>query len=157
MPLPPLNGAGLLPEGIHDASLADVAAQFGQFQRSDKRQVLVRSLRDFLREATDSEIVDHLILDGSFVTGKEEPGDIDFIVVLRPGTIAVGAPELRPDQENVISNHRVRKRHKFDILVAHNEDMLLKYTNIYREVKEVPGSVKGLIRVRIHDQQPRTA
>jgi hypothetical protein len=150
--LPPLDGAGLLPDGIHDATLAEVTAQFGQFQRSDKRQVLVRSLGNFLREATDAEIIDHLILDGSFVTSKEEPGDIDFIVVLRPGVLAAGAPVLRPDQENVISYIRVKKRHKFDILVAHNEELLLEYTNFYREVKEVPGTVKGLIRVKVHDQ-----
>lgn len=157
MALPPLNGAGLLPDGIHDATLADVVTQFGQFQRSDRRQALVRSLREFVREATDAEIVDHLILDGSFVTSIDEPSDIDFIVVLRPGAIAEGAPELRPDQENVISSQRVKKRHKFDILVAHNEELLQDYTVFYREVKEVPGSVKGLIRIRINDHQPRTA
>jgi len=37
MPIPDLNEDGLLPEGIHEASLEEVRERFGRFQRTDRR------------------------------------------------------------------------------------------------------------------------
>ena len=116
MPIPPLDDEGFLPEGIHDASLEEVGQRFGQFQQSERRVRLQAALRAFAEAATRSGLVAALIVDGSFATGKAEPGDVDLIVVLR--TPVDFSEDLRPDQYNVVSAKRVKARHGFDVFVT---------------------------------------
>ena len=84
MPIPELNENGFLPEGVHEASLEEVRERFGRFQRTDRRPALFAKLSLFLAEVRASGLVVAVILDGSFVTAKDEPSDIDLILVLRP-------------------------------------------------------------------------
>jgi hypothetical protein len=84
MPIPALNDDGFLPEGVHDCTLAEVQARFGQFQRTDRRCHLFERLEVFLSHAKATGLVTAVILDGSFVTDKDAPSDIDLILVLRP-------------------------------------------------------------------------
>lgn len=72
MAIPPLNANGLLPAGIHDASLDEVLGRFGQFQGTDWRVTLGTRLRAFAGEARASGLVASLIVDGSFVSSKEK-------------------------------------------------------------------------------------
>ena len=83
MPIPDLNEDGLLPEGIHEASLEEVRERFGRFQRTDRRPELFSKLALFLTEVRACGLVEAVIVDGSFVTAKDEPSDIDLILVLR--------------------------------------------------------------------------
>src|SRR4051794_25704968 len=94
MPIPELNEAGFLPEGIHEASLEEVRERFGRFQRTDRRPDLFTKLSLFLAGVRASGLVEAVVVDGSFVTAKDEPSDIDLILVLRPDH-DYGA-ELRP-------------------------------------------------------------
>jgi hypothetical protein len=84
MPIPELNEAGLLPAGIHQASLEEVRALFGRFQRTDRRPALFAKLSELLGEARSTGLVVAVVIDGSFVTAKDEPSDIDLILVLDP-------------------------------------------------------------------------
>jgi len=84
MPIPPLNDAGLLPDGIHECAAAEIARRFGSFSGSDRRPRLWSKFTEFLREARASGIIKSLIVDGSFVTATTSPNDIDVIVVLAP-------------------------------------------------------------------------
>ena len=45
MPIPELNAAGLLPEGIYDCSLEEVRERFGMFLTSDHRPRLFEKLQ----------------------------------------------------------------------------------------------------------------
>ena len=85
MPIPDLTEHGYMPEGVHDCSVEEIESRFGQFQRSDCRCRLFARLKEYLRQAQASGLVKAVIIDGSFVTEKEEPNDVDVIVVLRPG------------------------------------------------------------------------
>jgi len=76
--LPKFNERGYLPPGLHRSDLAEVQQRFGS---SDKRQELLRGLYDFVKVARRVG-AKKLILDGSFVTGKESPADIDAILVV---------------------------------------------------------------------------
>ena len=84
MPIPPLDANGLLPTGVHDCTLEEIKARFGTFQDSDRRPRLFAKLELFLTEARASRVIQCVYLDGSFVTGKPEPNDIDLIVVVAP-------------------------------------------------------------------------
>ncbi len=71
--IPPLNKNGLLPEGVHDCTLQEVAERFGSFQGSDRRPELWVRLIEFVREVKASSLVEEILLDGSFVTAQPDP------------------------------------------------------------------------------------
>ena len=82
MPIPPLSADGRLPPGVHRATPEEVVSRFcaGSERRLGLRDPFL-TLVEVAREAKASE----QIIDGSFVTSKERPGDIDAILVLPRG------------------------------------------------------------------------
>jgi hypothetical protein len=148
VPIPELKESGFLPEGIHEASLEEVHDRFGRFQRTDRRPTLFTKLSLYLAEVRASGLVEAVILDGSFVTAKDEPSDIDLILVLRPDHV-YGA-ELRPFEYNAPSKRRVRRRFRFDVLIARQgSDEQKKYLDLFQRVKGVPDLRKGVVKVRL--------
>lgn len=73
---------GLLPEGIHECTMEAVESLLSW---NDRRRQLTRLLQEFI----DNELslrfrkVPPLVLDGSYVTKKEEPKDINLILELQ--------------------------------------------------------------------------
>ena len=63
-------------------------------------------LTNYLRELRTSDLASFVVIDGSFVTAKDEPEDVDMIVVLRKDH-DFGA-DLRPFEYNVLSYCRER-------------------------------------------------
>ena len=101
MPIPGLNDAGLLPAGVHDCTLDEGRQRFGVFQTTDRRPKLYDKLEALVQEAWATGLVADIIIDGSFVTAKPDPNDIDLILVLNPGHDFTA--ELRPFVYNVLS------------------------------------------------------
>jgi hypothetical protein len=66
---------------MHDGSLADVRVCFGSFQGSDVRQRLFIRLEELTAVMMRSGLFEALLLDGSFVTTKPAPNDIDLVAV----------------------------------------------------------------------------
>jgi len=85
VPIPSLNAEGLLPLGIHDCSLPELRVRFASFQGSDHRARLFTRLEELVGVMQRSGLFEALLIDGSFVTGKPAPNDIDLLAVLRPG------------------------------------------------------------------------
>jgi hypothetical protein len=79
--IPAFNDKGYLPPGIHPATLEEVAARFGQ--ESNVRQVQLQSLR-WLLELARRAGVQRLVVNGSFVTDKLEPNDVDCVLRIGP-------------------------------------------------------------------------
>ena len=80
--LPEFDERGNLPPGIHPASFEEIAARFGW--QSDLRRVETESLR-WLIELVRRTGAQRLIINGSFVTDKLEPNDVDCLVLTKPG------------------------------------------------------------------------
>jgi len=79
--IPDCNDDGYLPPGIHPATLDEIASRFGR--DSDLRQVQMESLRwlvDLARRAG----VRRIVVNGSFVTDKLEPNDVDCVLLIGP-------------------------------------------------------------------------
>lgn len=77
--IPPYNDDGYLPAGIHLATLEEVSARFGR--GSDLRQTQMDSVKwlvDLARRAGAIRIV----VNGSFVTDKFEPNDVDCVLLI---------------------------------------------------------------------------
>src|SRR5271163_20580 len=106
MSIPELDENGLLPVGVHEASLADVRERFGRFQTTDQRPTLFARRFEFLGEAWSTGLVVAVIVDGRCVTVKDEPSDIDLILVLHPHHDFQADP--KPFEYNVLSRRRVR-------------------------------------------------
>ena len=79
--LPPFDDFGNLPPGIHPCSMAELVARFGS--GSDERTAEISELVRFI-EAAKTAGVRRLLVNGSFVTAKPSPNDVD--IVFLPGT-----------------------------------------------------------------------
>lgn len=79
MPIPTWNEYGLLPEGIHDCAMDEVRDRFGF---NAYRQHLIAGLAGAIRWLGTMPPIESLILDGSFVTDKERPSDIDAVAII---------------------------------------------------------------------------
>ncbi|MDZ4685864.1 MAG: hypothetical protein SH850_12415 [Planctomycetaceae bacterium] len=80
--IPPFNDDGYLPPGIHPATLDEIVARFGQ--ESDLRRVQMESLRWLVELARRAGIL-RIVVNGSFVTDKLEPNDVDCVLLVGPG------------------------------------------------------------------------
>ena len=126
MPIPDYDEHGLLPPGVHSCTLAELKERFGRFSTSSQRLELFAKLEQDVREAISAKIVSALLVDGSFVTAIDMPNDIDLVAILAEDHDF--AQELRPYQNNVLSNRWVRKQFGFDLLVARTNSA--EYTDI---------------------------
>src|SRR5438309_11440037 len=115
---------GVLPEGVHDCTMEEVDARFGRFQRSDRRIRLTERLRAYIKEARSTGMAAAVIVDGSYISGKDEPSDIDLILVLRPDFNP--AVPLRPFEYNIQSKRRVKEQYRFDLFVAADQTPLYR-------------------------------
>lgn len=89
MPLPAFRADGWLPEGHHKATWEEITERFGGDASSDKRLQVARRFfawRDACRAAGLSGT---LVVNGSFISQKSEPGDIDCIFVYAPACAEV--------------------------------------------------------------------
>ena len=79
MAIPKFRADDYLPEGLHLASEAEIIFRFGSSTR--RRRLLTIRLRRWIELA---RLVggQRLLIDGSFVTSKSEPHDIDSVILL---------------------------------------------------------------------------
>lgn len=77
--IPAFRADGYLPEGVHLASEAEVTFRFGPGAARRKR--LVVQLRRWIELARQIN-ARRLLVDGSFVTAKLDPGDVDAVLML---------------------------------------------------------------------------
>ena len=146
MSIPELDDDGFLPEGVHECSLDELQQRFGGVQSSDQRSVLFDKLGQYLQEVRSTGMVVGLIVDGSFVTNKVEPNDIDLVLIL-PADHDFAA-DLRPFEYNVLSRRRVLKRYAFDVLVAReNSPELVEYVEFFQQIRGETDRRKGILKV----------
>ena len=148
MPIPSLNQDGLLPVGIHDCTLAELKIRFGVFQSNDQRPRLFARLESFLAEVRAAGLVRSVLVDGSFVTSKPDPNDIDLVVVVLSGHDYTA--DLLPSQYNVLSKFRVRKRFGFDMVaVREGTAEFDDAAAFFRQVRNRPHLRKGILRLNV--------
>src|SRR5262249_21609049 len=77
--IPDFRPDGYLPLGMHLASEAEATFRFGT--SSVKRRRLVHRVRRWIELARDVRAL-RLFIDGSFVTEKPDPNDVDAVILL---------------------------------------------------------------------------
>ena len=80
VPLPSFNSHGELPEGVHEATLDEVIAQFGS--GTPQRQAVTARLLHLYNLVKATNHLERFIIFGSYVTNKPAPNDIDIFLVM---------------------------------------------------------------------------
>ena len=107
MPIPDLNSHGLLPSGVHDCSIPEIEAQFGW---NGHRAGLLSDFKICFKNEIHVNFPYPLFFDGSFVTDKENPDDIDVVLDLcnvPDSTKYQGLMFMQQNQARLMSKYRV--------------------------------------------------
>src|SRR5437879_6549191 len=114
MPLPGFREDGWLPAGHWPASWEEVAAAFGG-EPGSPRAALLGKLLAWKDEVRDLGMKGRLILDGSFVSSKPNPGDVDAILLFDENTEKI----LReiPAASDLLSHNSMKQRRLGDLFV----------------------------------------
>jgi hypothetical protein len=80
MVLPAFNEEGDLPPGVHRATLPEVLERFGQ--GSVQRCAVADRLQRVYQLVTSTGHLARFVVFGSFITTKEEPNDVDIILLM---------------------------------------------------------------------------
>ena len=87
MALPRLTESGDLPPGIHRATLREILERFGT--ATTRRKVIALRLERIYQLASATGHLAQCVVFGSFVTGQDEPNDVD-VFLLMADTFDVG-------------------------------------------------------------------
>src|SRR5207244_3113512 len=131
--LPGFDENGNLPKGIHRCTLEELAIRFGH--GSSEREVETAELGEFVTWARQAGIA-RLLVDGSFVTAKDAPNDMDLVIL--PGAD-------RPDQGEAALNLAARWPF-LHIQVAVNEADLQQWSEKDFGT-DWSGNVRGIVAV----------
>ena len=79
--LPPFDDFGNLPAGIHSCTIEELVSRFGS--GSEERETEINELLHFI-DAAKKAGVRRLMVNGSFVTGRLAPNDVDVVILPGP-------------------------------------------------------------------------
>jgi hypothetical protein len=82
VPIPEFTEDGLLPAGVHIATLQEVVGRFGAI--SLQGRAIAASLTWAFGAARRAGVA-QFVIDGSFVDAKPEPNDVDCVLLLGEG------------------------------------------------------------------------
>jgi hypothetical protein len=141
--IPELRADGYLPEGLHVASEADVTFRFGS--NSPRRRRLTLRVRRWIALA---RLVGarRLLIDGSFVTAKPEPDDVDAVVLL-PGDF--GRQIERGVEAALELEQMLLTRHPEEIFAAEDDTDWDQWIEFFSRTREPDGRRKGLVEVQL--------
>lgn len=116
--------------GIHDKNEIEIIGELiDNFAKKAKREHIWDRFKAFIDEVKKIGIDFEVWLDGSFVTDKEEPGDIDVIFFFSNSDLA----SLSPDQNKYVSflfgkpsKSIIKARYECDVFVCPKEDLNMR-------------------------------
>ncbi len=95
--IPDFDGRGLLPQGdtgFYSPSLEEFITRFVSVINIETRSNLFEKYIAFCIKCLDTNALISHYVNGSYTTNKEEPGDIDILVILDGLTVDEGPDEL---------------------------------------------------------------
>lgn len=142
-PIPPFRADGYLPDALYLASEAEVLFRFGSSTRRRRRLALrLRRWIELARQIGGR----HLLIDGSFITEKEEPNDIDAVILLPPDfqeQVALGMEAALELEEMLLT------RRPEEIFAAEDEADWNEWIEFFSRTREDDGRRKGLVEVTL--------
>lgn len=141
--LPAFRADGYLPTGVHLAHEAEVLFRFGA--SSPRRRRLALRLRRWLDLARQVN-ARRLLVDGSFVTAKQEPNDIDAVVLLSTDFES----QIRNGFEPALEfEEMLLTRRPEEIFAAEDEADWNAWVEFFSRTREADGRRKGLVEIAL--------
>ena len=149
MPLPPFRDDNWLPEGHHLTTWEEIIAVFGEEPGSKRAQVLA-NLLDWRDRVRAKGIKGLLILDGSFISAKPNPGDFDTIFIMDEGMEAILAQDV---EASLLVNYAYCKQRGWGDIFVFSEVAVRRFplmcrTDGFDHDKETK-TPKGVVEVRL--------
>ena len=141
--IPAFRPDGYLPEGFHVASEADVTFRFGS--SSPRRRRLALRLRRWMELARQVN-ARRLLIDGSFVSAKPDPNDLDAVVLLPEDFQQQNEQGIEPALE---LEQMLLTRHPEEIFAAEDEADWRDWVEFFGRTREADGRRKGLVEVTL--------
>jgi hypothetical protein len=143
MRIPTLLDNGLLPPGLYLADMDEIFERFGQ--STARRQNLFERLRIFVELAQHCGAL-RMFVNGSFVTDKPEPGDVDVVIWL--GESFRELLLAREPQALLLQQMMLKRQPEEAFFVADQNgwDAWFEFFSIF---KQDPQQRKGLIEVHL--------
>ena len=141
MAIPTFREDGYLPEGLHPATEAEATFRFGSSTR--RRRALALRLRHCLYLARTVETL-RFLLDGSFITSKPDPVDIDAVVYL-PSDFE---RQVREEAEPAVELQEIlTSRSPGDLFAAEDASDWMDWVDFFSRTREADGRRKGLVEI----------
>lgn len=141
--IPDFRDDGHLPDGLHSATEADVTFRFGS--STPRRRRLILRLRRWL-ELTRLTHARRFLVDGSFVTAKKEPNDIDAVVLLSDDfkqQVSRGLDAALELEEMLLT------RYPEEIFAAEDLRDWDEWVEFFSRTRELDGRRKGLVEIEL--------
>lgn len=139
--IPQFRADGYLPEGLYQASEAETLFRFGSSTRRRRRLALrLRRWVELARQIGGQR----LLVDGSFVTAKDNPNDIDAVILLPrdfQDQIEQGI-EAAVELEEMLMT-----RLPEEIFAAEDEADWNEWVEFFSRTREADGRRKGLVEI----------
>lgn len=141
--IPAFRQDGYLPEGLFLTSEAEFTFRFGTSSR--KRRRLVHRVRRWI-ELARLVRARRMFVDGSFVTVKLEPNDVDAVLLLPDDFESQIASDFEPatELEEILLTRRPE-----EIFAADNEADWEEWIEFFSRTREPDGRRKGLVEIAL--------
>jgi len=143
--IPDFDSGGLLPQGMFRASWQEIEKRFGGSRR---RNLLLKGLKEAL-DLLQGAGCRRVYIDGSFVTAKKFPNDIDVCWDI-DGVDPISLDSVFFD----FSNSRAAQRSRFnaEFFPAQAPQRLKTFLDFF-QIDKVTGKPKGIIELLLEDQE----
>ena len=141
MPIPEFEPDGYLPVGLHRATEDEVATKLGR--ASPRRRALMVRVSEWLALARAVR-VSRFLLNGSFVTAKTHPGDVDAVCFLPPNfddLYTTGNPEAVRLYRMLVT------RQPEELFGVFGQQRWEEWVEFFNQTREPDGRLKGLVEV----------
>jgi hypothetical protein len=141
--IPDFRVDGYLPEGVFPASEAEITFRFGA--ETKRRRRLILRVRHWIELARRVK-ARRLLLDGSFVTSKAEPKDVDAVLLLPTD---FEAQVLAGSEAAIELEEMMLTRRPEEIFGAEDETEWQFWLEFFGRTREFDRRRKGLIEVQL--------
>jgi hypothetical protein len=141
--IPMLRDDGYLPEGLHLASEAEVLFRFGS--STPRRRRLASRVRRWIGLLRSVGAV-RLLIDGSFITSKPEPQDVDAVAWLPVDFHR----QIKDEVEAALElEQMLLTRHPEELFGAEDDFDWKEWIEFFSRTRESDGRRKGLVEVQL--------
>lgn len=147
MAIPDFNPQGLLPVGVYNCSFQEFEDIFTNIPNKSLRKELCNKLLELIEAIKKTDIpCYHILVDGSYVTTKQEPSDIDIALIY---DYEFSHADVSQTQLEVLDSDLIKERYGFNMFPVFYESEGLRSIIEFYQYLENPEEQKGILKVRI--------